>query len=106
MQTSRKGLLVVLVLLSVAVAAIMWDHDAGARTFSASTIALQSPRGANPGSTTESGEPDVGQTGKQSSQQSSVQPVVRNLRVDGRRGNVWGRWTSWIWMARLLGARF
>jgi hypothetical protein len=106
MLTTRKGLLVALVFLLVTVAVVARSDDAGARIRSSATTALQSPRVPNAGSTTESGEPDVGQTGRQSSQQSSVQRLARDPRGDRWRRDVWVRWTGWIWMVRPLGARF
>jgi hypothetical protein len=101
MLKTRRGLLVTLVLVSVAVAAAWSNHDVAAGTRSGS--ASHGNQFVKSTATLE-GEPDVGQIHQQPAS-NTAPPIVTVSHENRWRFAAWLRLASEIWMVRYLGSR-
>jgi hypothetical protein len=103
MPKTRRGLLVTLVLVSVAVAAAWFNHDVIAGT-SFSGSAPAGPQFVKTTATLE-GEPDVGQIHQQPSSNRGS-PITDQPKESRSRISTWLRLVREVWMVRYLGPRF
>lgn len=99
----RIGLLVTLVILSMASIAMFASSDAGAAVGRGAAFET---RAGSAGPSTE-GEPDVGQTGKELPKTKAARSVGVGGGQRGDRGGLirWIGWTSGVWVSSYLRAR-
>ena len=97
MRKTRDRLLITLVLFSVTAVAALGATQAWARAEASSPCLFFVP---SPGSTPDSGEPDVGQSGKPADAPRTGVSRGPGVRGSGLRGTDWIRWASMIWAAQ------